>query len=771
MQGILIDQWKLWENKTGIKVNIVGTDWIEAQNLMKQGKFDVIDTIFKTEERLKIYDYSKPYAKINVPIFYHKNISGIVDAKSLKGFNVAVKEGDACIDVLRKNGLDNFIEYKSYEEIIKAAKNRDVITFVIDEPPAYYFMYKYGIHKEFKHTEPLYSGEFHRAVLKGNRDILSIVEKGFNSISKKEYKDIDEKWFGKDKFEFKYIKYLLFIFVISIFVIFILFIWNFSLNNMVNIKTIELKKEIERNIKIQKELEDSRELYRLLSEITSDAASLLTILPDGSFNREWFTIGLFKEFGYKAEELDSFEKWGKIVYKEDIEKYKNGIEKILKGEKISEDLRIVTKDNNIRWINNTIIPIKNKETGKIEKLLSSVKDITNRKKIEEELRIAKEEAERYADIKSKFLSNMSHEIRNPLNGIIGMINMLLKTDLNDNQKEYAQMLKDSTDTLLNIVNDILDIVKIEAGKRVIKKETIKIKNLCLGLVSSFKIAASNKKLKFNFIYDNDLPTHIIGDSSCLNQILINLLSNAIKFTQNGEITFEVSKIEESSNSVSILFVIRDTGIGIPSDKLEIIFDRFTQIESSYTKKYKGTGLGLTIVKEIVNLLDGEVKVNSEENKGTEFFVKLKFEKYNYQVREDNKNKEDEKIKINEKDYNIIIAEDNIINHLFLETMLKEKGYNVFGAKNGNEVLELVEKNRIDLILMDIQMPVLSGVECTKILRNEKKFNSPIIAITGYTMPEDIKTFKESGIDDYIVKPIEESYLLKKITKLLLTKNK
>ncbi|HOL57300.1 MAG TPA: transporter substrate-binding domain-containing protein [Spirochaetota bacterium] len=775
LKGILIDQWHLWEKKTGIKVNIVATDWIEAQNLMKQGKFDVIDTIFKTEERLKIYDYSKPYAKIRVPIFYHKNISGIIDAPSLKGFNVAVKEGDACIDVLKSYSITNLIEYKSYEDIIKAAKNRDVVIFVVDESPVYYFMYKYGIQNEFKDSPPLYTGEFHRAVLKGNKDLLNLIEYGFAQISKKEYNEIEEKWFGKNKVEFNLKYFLLFsgIFLGSIvlffIILFLMMFWNFSLKNIVNARTFELRNEIEKNLKIQKELEESKRLYKLLSEITSDAASLLTIQPDGSFKREWYTTALIVEYGYKMEDIDSFEKWAKIVYKDDIDIYKNGIKRVLNGEKVSVDLRIVKSDNKIRWINNTVIPIKNIESGRVERLLISIKDITDRKRIEEELRLAKEEAERLANIKSQFLSNMSHEIRNPLNGILGMINMLIKTDLSDTQKEYIDMLKTSSETLLNIVNDILDLAKIEAGKRVIRNEVIKIKNLCLGLVNSFKIATESKNLKLNFIYDNDLPKYIIGDPSCLNQIFLNLLSNAVKFTEKGGITFEVKKIKEDEKTVDIVFIVKDTGIGIPNDKLNDIFGKFIQLETSYNKKYKGTGLGLTIVKEIIDLLGGEIIVESKEKEGTTFLIKLKFEKYNYEVIE---NKKDEaKAIINEKEYNIIIAEDNAINYLFLEAMLKDKAYNVFGAKNGKEVLDLVEKNKIDLILMDIQMPVLNGIDCTKILRNEKKFKNPIVALTGYTMPEDLKVFKDAGVDDYIIKPIDEDETLKKIAKLLLTLNK
>ncbi len=197
LQGITIDQWRLWEKKTGIKVEISGMDWGSALARMEAGEFDVIDTLFYSEKRAQIYDYSQAYARLDVPIFFLQSISGITDASSLRGFPVAVKSGDAAIDYLRSQGVDQILEYPSYEAIIQAAKDKKVIVFVVDQPPALYYLYKLDIYEQFNQTQPLYSGQFHRAVLKGNSQILRTVEQGFATISQLEYEAIDQKWQGQ----------------------------------------------------------------------------------------------------------------------------------------------------------------------------------------------------------------------------------------------------------------------------------------------------------------------------------------------------------------------------------------------------------------------------------------------------------------------------------------------------------------------------------------------------------------------------------------------
>ncbi len=245
LQGISIDVWKLWENKTGIKVEIHAMNWDKAEKLMERGSFDVIDSIFFSEERAKIYDFSKPYAKIEVPIFFNKNISGISGVETLKGFSVAVKKGDYSINFLKEKGITDLHEYDSYEAMVNAAKNKEAVVLVMDKPPTLYYMYKTGIAHNFNYSHTLYTGEFHRAVKKGNSELLDIVENGFSLISTTEYKQIDRKWLGTSPINTEFIYYIKIISLVIISVMLLLVVWNRLLNKKVKQKTSELTKLID----------------------------------------------------------------------------------------------------------------------------------------------------------------------------------------------------------------------------------------------------------------------------------------------------------------------------------------------------------------------------------------------------------------------------------------------------------------------------------------------------------------------------------------------
>jgi PAS domain S-box-containing protein len=284
LQGILIDRWKLWEKKTGIKVEITGMDWSSALKHMQDGEFDIIDTIFFTESRSQIFDFSPPYQNIDVPIYFNNKISGIVDASSLKGFSVVVKSNDAAIEYLRDHDVNNLVEYASYESIIEAAANHDVVVFVMDEPPADYFLYQYGIEKQFNSTESLYSGQFHRAVLKGNTTVLDIVEGGFAKISENEYNAIDKKWHGSSANTDSFLQSIEIIGAICLAVFLLLVGWNRSLQSQVKRKT--------------KGVLESEQKFRQIFE--TSAVGMTTINQKGDFLSG--NPAILKILGYSTEE-------------------------------------------------------------------------------------------------------------------------------------------------------------------------------------------------------------------------------------------------------------------------------------------------------------------------------------------------------------------------------------------------------------------------------------------------------------------------------------
>lgn len=266
LQGILVDQWALWERKTGIKVHITGMDWVLALERMEAGEYDVIDTIFFNEKRAKLFDFSKSYQDIDVPIFFHENISGIKDAASPKGFVVAVKKGDSSVDYLYRHGIGRLIEYNSYEEMIDAAADQKILIFVADKPPALYFLYKRGAHQHYNHSKPLYTGTFHRAVTKGNAALLKTVEDGFAAISQDEYRAIEERWYGSKGFSFEYLRWFALAAAFIAALILFLATWNRALRRAVRRKTGELKEEIEISQHRADALKESEERFALFLE-------------------------------------------------------------------------------------------------------------------------------------------------------------------------------------------------------------------------------------------------------------------------------------------------------------------------------------------------------------------------------------------------------------------------------------------------------------------------------------------------------------------------
>ena len=293
-QGILVDQWSLWEKRTGVKVELSAIPWEDALSGMEAGKFDVIDTIFYTDERAQIYDFTDAYARIDVPIFFHNNISGIADAGDLRGFRVAVKSGDADAEYLTDAGITDLVYYNSYEEIIQAAERKEETIFVIDQPPGLYFLYKYGLQNQFNYSAPLFSGEFHRAVKKGDPALLDLVASGFASISKSEYQAIDNRWFGiqQNNNWQKYLPYLLVGALIVLLIILTLIVFNRTLQKRVSQRTQELNQALS-------SLQKSERKYREIFNATTEAIFIHAV-PSGQLLH--VNESMLQMYGYATEE-------------------------------------------------------------------------------------------------------------------------------------------------------------------------------------------------------------------------------------------------------------------------------------------------------------------------------------------------------------------------------------------------------------------------------------------------------------------------------------
>ncbi len=388
-------------------------------------------------------------------------------------------------------------------------------------------------------------------------------------------------------------------------------------------------------------------------------------------------------------------------------------------------------------------------------------DITERKKIEKELIKSKIKAEEASAAKSMFLANMSHEIRTPMNGVIGFTSLLASTSLDERQKEFIDFIKVSAGHLLELINDILDFSKIEAGKLKLSREKFNINGVIENTINLLSIQSERKKLEISHIFDAKINYLLIGDPIRVKQIVTNLLSNAIKFTDKGLINITVTECERTENSVLLSIAVKDTGIGIPVEKLEKIFESFSQLDSSFTKKYAGAGLGLAIVKNLAELMGGRVEVKSEIGRGTTFEVKIKFEIAAFDTLVAYKTpgirSGSEAV---EKSAKILLVEDDHVSRELIKALLKKNkisGLDI--AANGAEALELLGSVKYDLIFMDIQIPQIDGLQIIKIVKSHSEehinFITPIVAITAYAQKSDRDKFLNAGADSYMPKPLNE----------------
>jgi len=398
-------------------------------------------------------------------------------------------------------------------------------------------------------------------------------------------------------------------------------------------------------------------------------------------------------------------------------------------------------------------------------------DITERIKAERELLLAKHTSETIAKVKETFLANMSHEIRTPINGIVGVTNLLTKTNLDEQQRNYANLISKSVNNLLNIINDILDLEKIGSGKIEFENQAFKVVDKIWSTIQLFQYQAQQKNL--NLVFKNNLHANlvIIGDQFRLAQILSNLLSNAIKFTPVGSITVNLSLIHYSESDVIIEFLVKDTGIGINENRLSVIFDPFVQAASNTTREFGGTGLGLSICKSLIEMQGGNINLSSKPNEGTTFVFNLPFKRGMLHMIHEENQEDLSFAKIGKK---ILVAEDIELNQFLVKTMLESWGCEVDIAANGIQALQKVTETDYDLILMDIQMPEMDGITATKLIRQlpqPQKSNVSIIAFTANALKGDSKQYLEAGMDDYITKPYTEEKLHRKIVDVLRAKGK
>jgi len=510
---------------------------------------------------------------------------------------------------------------------------------------------------------------------------------------------------------------------------------------------------------IQRQIQESEKKYR--DVIDNSLALIVTHDMEGKF----ISVNpmMNRVYGYEAEEMIGHPLTNFLPEKDRLLFETEYLDKIRVQKNFSGIFKVVHKNGNIVYtlFNNFL----KEEPGKEPYVIGFAVDITERIKAEKELKRAKKITEELAQSKQNFLANMSHEIRTPMNAIMGMAGQLGKTNLNKDQLFYLDTIRSASDNLLVIINDILDLSKIEAGKLSLENIGFSPREIVERAMQVMKHKAKEKGLAFTSDCSHStLSPVLLGDPFRLSQVLLNLISNAIKFTDKGSVDVSCTVLESSETQQKIKFIVKDTGIGMDKAFAEKLFQKFSQEDESVTRKYGGTGLGMSICKELVKMMGGSIYVKSEKGKGTAVIFEITFHKGSLlNLPQKSTVKTDTHIISGKK---ILIADDNQINRMVAAAMLKSYDPVLIQAADGAEALEKIKEHQPDIVLMDVQMPELDGIEATKIIRNTISPTLPVIALTALAIKGDEQKCRDAGMSDYLSKPFEEAQLVNMVSKWL-----
>ncbi|RYY30006.1 MAG: PAS domain S-box protein [Sphingobacteriaceae bacterium] len=532
--------------------------------------------------------------------------------------------------------------------------------------------------------------------------------------------------------------------------------------SIVNSVILDEHGEINRSIEIIKDITERKKTEYDLQTLSAalKKSEVGVLIRNEKEELVWLNKAAEKLLGWSLYELKGSALDSRFVGElTDIDAYNKAKQDVVDHQPYEVELQIYKKDRTPIWLLIHSTPLRNSE-GVAERHLGILMDISTRKAAEQEMARTREEALKLSRAKETFISVLSHEIRTPINAVIGMSRILLEENPAPSQLNHLNVLKFSSENLLKLVNDILDFTKIETGNMQLESAPVNLKELATQTLHTLSFKLENKNLQLVLDLDPQLPELVIADSTRLYQIMMNLLGNAIKFTEKGEVTLSLRLEQENQENVSVRFSIKDTGIGIQDSKLRSIFEAYSQASTDTTRKYGGTGLGLTITKKLIELHQSDIEVQSEFGKGSTFSFKAMFKKAGIQVQ-----KSAHPVIFEPIAAHVLVADDNQINRMLAKKILVKWGIDADFAATGLEAYEMAMVKDYDLILMDLHMPVMDGLEATKLIRKqplEKYKTIPIIALTGSVFGLDLQNLHQEGLTDHFLKPYTPEGLYNKI---------
>ena len=1016
VQGYLVDYWKLWSRKTGIDVQLDAMRWADALRQIQQGDADVIDMIYRTAPREPLYDFSPPYARLPVNIYSHASISGISNVQTLKGFQVGVQKGDACIDQLASHGITSLLQYDNYEAMIAAAGRSEIKIFCLDEGPANFYLHRAGIEEKFRKDFELYVGEFHRAVRKGNADTLALVVRGMQAITPAEEETLRRKWFGVPltPTDVAMLRHLELASGGALGIALLLGAWVWTTRRAVKRKTAELaayRDGLEHQV-----AERTAELAATAENLRSANAQMHAIVDSASIGIMLVRAHVIEQCNRRMEEITGYDRselagqptrvlfcddgnwlvkvealnhdigddrtkvlelqlrrkdrspfWarlsaraidpgdlsvGTVTLIEDITEQRAAAEALRMSESEQQAIlesassgivllkdRIATRCNRrmheiLGWPDGTLVgqptrlwyadeeayqqtgdeayadiwqghthrrellmrrhdgsPVWTRITGHaidasdpargsvwviddisaeraaaqalrqtserlrglfeaapvgivhvsgehlahinrrftellgyereevptladwwpraypdpayrawvvqtwqqaIEQarqdggqvehreyrvrckngreldlliggqliedgMIVTLTDISAQKQTEVELKQAKEAAEAAARAKADFLANMSHEIRTPMNAVIGMTQLALKADPQPRVRDYLHKIQSSSQLLLGVINDILDFSKIEADKMQLDLAGFELGKLLEDVAELIAEKASGKGLELIVSAATDVPDNLIGDALRLEQVLLNLANNAVKFTERGEVEIRVRLQQRLASGVELRFEVRDTGIGIPAEQGAKLFQSFQQADSSTTRRYGGTGLGLAISKRLVELMGGQIGVDSVPGQGSTFWFSVRLGLDSCRPARERKVFVPGNLKV-------LLVDDNEQAREVVAELIGQLGFKYTASACGSEALTEIERadaagQPFDVVLLDWKMPGMDGIALAHEIRHHALRQAPLLLmVTAYDRDEALPRAREAGISEVLTKPVSPSAL-------------